>query len=46
MDLAEGHYAAGYHHIQWDADHFASGVYFYRLVTSEFSDTKKMLLVK
>jgi hypothetical protein len=46
MDLAEGHYAAGYHHIQWDADHFASGVYFYRLITSEFSDTKKMLLVK
>lgn len=46
MDLAEGHYAAGYHHIQWDAYHFASGVYFYRLVTSEFSDTKKMLLVK
>ena len=46
MTLTEGYYTAGQHHIQWNAEHYASGVYFYRLVTSEFSDTKKMLLVK
>ncbi len=30
----------------WDASHFASGVYFYKLITNEFTETKRMLLIK
>ena len=44
--LADGTFGAGNHIVTWDASAMSSGVYFYRLVTSEFVDTKKMLLVK
>ena len=30
----------------WNAENHPSGVYFYRLVTSDFTDVKKMVLVK
>ena len=36
----------GTYEVQWDASDFASGVYFYRLITEKFSDTKKMVLIK
>jgi len=44
--LAQGTYEAGYHNVTWDASDAASGVYFYRLVTKEYIDSKKMLLLK
>ena len=31
---------------QWNASGMASGVYFYRLQTGDFVDTKKLLLLK
>jgi hypothetical protein len=37
---------AGNHAVQWDANHFANGVYFYRLQGGNFSDTKKLLRLK
>jgi hypothetical protein len=37
---------AGVYTARWDATHFASGVYFYRLQAGAFSDTKKLLLLK
>lgn len=37
---------AGKYEVSFDASHLASGVYFYKLETSDFVDTKKMLLVK
>ncbi len=37
---------AGFIEIEWDASKYASGVYFYRLRAGEFSDTKKMVLLK
>jgi hypothetical protein len=38
---------AGYHSAQWDASVFASGVYFYRIITDNgFSNTKKLILLK
>ncbi len=32
--------------IEWDASNYPSGVYFYKLLTSEFIETKKMVLIK
>jgi serine protease AprX len=36
----------GRYQIRMDASRLASGVYFYRLVTNDYTDTKKMLLLK
>ena len=36
----------GYHEVQFAAEEYASGVYYYRLKTSEFTSIKKMLLLK
>lgn len=41
-----GHYQAGTVDLTWDAAMHASGVYFYRLVAGNYSDTKKMVLLK
>ena len=32
--------------VSWDANAFASGVYFYKLMSGDFTDVKKMMLVK
>ncbi|MEE8437519.1 MAG: LamG-like jellyroll fold domain-containing protein [Candidatus Neomarinimicrobiota bacterium] len=39
-------YPGGDHNVRWDAGDFPSGVYFYRIYTSEFSDIKKCLIIK
>lgn len=44
--LKDEHLAAGMHTVNWDAGVYASGVYFYRVVTDKFTDTKKMMLLK
>ena len=38
--------SAGRYNIQWDASGMASGVYYYRLKTGDFVQTKKMVLLK
>jgi hypothetical protein len=38
--------AAGTHRLVWNASSYPSGVYFYRLETSKFVETKKMILMK
>jgi hypothetical protein len=43
--LAQGYLEAGYHQVPWKAN-VASGIYFYRLRTEEFVETKKMILLK
>jgi hypothetical protein len=50
-DLVNGYQEAGSYEVVWNGKDeqgasVASGVYFYRIKTSEFSDTKKMLLLK
>ncbi|MGE5811381.1 MAG: fibronectin type III domain-containing protein [Ignavibacteria bacterium] len=37
---------AGYHEINIDADNFPSGVYFYRIQSGNFINTKKMILMR
>ncbi len=36
----------GYYNIEFDATRLASGVYYYSITAGEFSDTKKMVLIK
>ncbi len=44
--LVEGIHKAGSYNIYFDATGLASGIYFYTLRTNDFSETKKMILVK
>lgn len=37
---------SGSYNIVWNAENLSSGVYFYSLVTENFTDTKKMVLLK
>ena len=36
----------GTYEIDWNASNFSSGVYFYSLITSEFTQTRKMAVIK
>jgi endoglucanase len=38
--------SAGDHSIQWNTGHLSSGVYFYRLQSGSFAETKKLVLLK
>jgi hypothetical protein len=44
--LADGHYPAGNYEAMWDATGAASGVYFYRLQSGDFVQTRRMMLAK
>jgi flagellar hook assembly protein FlgD len=44
--LVEGHQRAGTYNIFFDGSDLASGVYLYKLTADDFTQTKKMLLVK
>jgi uncharacterized delta-60 repeat protein len=37
---------SGIYNVDFDASHLASGTYFYRMETADFSDVKKMILIK
>ena len=44
--LVNGSLDQGVHTVSWDAGHFPSGVYFYRLSTFEGAQIRKMVLIK
>lgn len=44
--LFAGFLNAGEYNVKFDAGYLASGIYFYKLTTPGFSDTKKMTLIK
>ncbi len=46
MKLIDEKIDAGSYDITWDGSGFASGTYIYKLVTNDFTDIKKMILVK
>ena len=44
--LVSGYRDAGIHTVDFDASRMASGVYFYRITTDNFSESRKMMLLK
>lgn len=44
--LVEENLHAGYYEVEWDANSFSSGVYFYKIEAGDFVQTKKMILLK
>jgi hypothetical protein len=44
--IIEGKLERGIYEISWNAENFASGIYFYSLQTEDFTQTKKMILLK
>jgi choice-of-anchor B domain-containing protein len=44
--LHDGKLSAGKHSFTFDAADYASGLYFYRVTTSQFTKTRKMMLIK
>ncbi len=44
--IVNGYQEAGRHTVTFDATKLTSGVYFYRLVSGTFAETRKMILVK
>ncbi len=45
-ELFNGTLKGGYHEFVFDASTLTSGIYFYRLESDEFADSKKMILIK
>ncbi|MCC6476208.1 T9SS type A sorting domain-containing protein, partial [bacterium] len=46
MTLEEGRRRAGYLHAQWNATNFASGTYFVQMRSEEFTDVRRLILMK
>ncbi|MBI4810602.1 MAG: T9SS type A sorting domain-containing protein [Ignavibacteriales bacterium] len=44
--LVDRYQSPGTREIHWDAAGLPSGMYFYRIITLEFTQTKKMLLLR
>ena len=44
--LVQEEQQAGYHQVIWDADDNSSGMYFYRIQAEDYTEAKKMLLLK
>ncbi len=45
-ELVDGSHEAGIHSVVWNAAAFSSGVYYYRITAGEFSDVRRLMLVK
>jgi len=44
--LINGNIEAGYHSVVWDANPYASGVYFVKMIAGDYISTQKLMLVK
>lgn len=44
--LVDGYLQSGTYKTDWDASSFSSGIYFYKMVSESYSETKKMILIK
>ncbi len=46
MTLVDHEHSAGYYNVQLDGSSLGSGIYFYRIISEDFTATRKLLLVK
>jgi len=46
VTLVDERQQAGYRSITWDASKVSSGLHFYKLTAGDFTDTRRMMLVK
>lgn len=46
LTLTEQDFPAGTYSIEFDASQLSSGLYFYKLITNDFTDSKRMVLIK
>jgi hypothetical protein len=44
--ISDGYQGSGVHRIDWSAKGLSSGIYFYRIKAGDYTETKKMLLLK
>ncbi len=44
--LIDANMEAGYHSVVWDANSYASGVYFVKMMAGEYISTQKLMLIK
>ena len=44
--LVEGDKSIGEHQVVWNANDHTSGVYFYRIQVGDYTETKKMVLLR
>ena len=44
--LVNENLSAGKYSVEWNASNVPSGIYFYKLTTNNFSETKKLVLLK
>ena len=44
--LVNGMHNAGVYTVTFDGSQLSSGVYFYKLIANDYSETKRMLLIK
>jgi len=44
--LIDAHQEAGYKSVTWDASEISSGIYFYKLSAGDYTETRRMMLVK
>jgi len=44
--LVDGEQQAGYRSVVWDASEVSSGLYFYKLTAGDYTETRRMMLVK
>ncbi len=44
--LFNGLKGAGNHSVSFNAENYSSGIYFYKLTAGEFTETKKMSIIK
>ncbi len=45
-ELVNSHFTPGNHSVDFDASRLSSGVYIYKIKTNDFTDSKKMVLIK
>ena len=45
-NLTNRNYSAGHYNIIWDASMHSSGIYFVKMISNDFIETKKIMLVK